>query len=135
MWFLVNHMVTSTQGYYQHCLKVFVNLPQTVTEIDSPFFKIKINTKSQRKNESVNQKHSRVVNFMFDRLFECWKNKTAGNYKSSAGNYKTAGNFKITPLTTSIKLHTTMWLHFKFFEYCSCQFILLHRETDFNQKP
>ena len=85
--------------YYQHHLQVFVNLPQTVTLIDSSFFKIKINTNSERKNESVNQKHSKVVNFMFVRLlFECSKNKT--NYTQPCDNSGIIFTFKFSKLIT-----------------------------------
>ena len=46
-------------------------------------------------------------------MFECfWNEKTKmGNYKSSAKNSKTAGNFKMTQLTTSNKFHWAMWLN------------------------
>ena len=38
---------------------------------------------------------------------------SAGNYKSSAGNFKTAGNFQIMLLMTSNKFHWAMWLQKK----------------------
>ena len=45
-------------------------------------------------------------------MFLEWENNS-GNYKSSAGNFKTARNLKITLLKTSSKFHWAMWLDFE----------------------
>ena len=39
----------------------------------------------------------------------------AGNYKSSAGNFKTAGNFKITPLKLILIMLTLLLKQVLFF--------------------
>ena len=55
-----------------------------------------------------------IILIKFDiRMFLEWENNS-GKLKIISGNFKTAGNFKITLLTTSSKFHSAMWLRFEF---------------------